>query len=147
MTTGPTTPWPKAAASAAIFRGETVLLVKRGKPPLAGLWSLPGGHIEPGESARMAALREVTEETCVSARIDGLVHVQDAINAPDGIVASHHVIVLHQGQWLSGEPYAASDAAQARFVAFHELGGLAMTPDAEKLIAMAWACAKKGMQS
>lgn len=139
--------WPKAAASAAIFRGETVLLVKRGRPPMARLWSLPGGHIEPGETARMAALREVTEETGVSARIDGLVHVQDAINAPDGIIASHHVIVFHQGQWLSGEPCAASDAAQARFVAFHELGSLAMTPDAEKLIAMAWACAKKGMQS
>ena len=69
---------------------------------MARLWSLPGGHIEPGETARMAALREVTEETGVSARIDGLVHVQDAINAPDGIIASHHVIVFHQGQWLSG---------------------------------------------
>ena len=146
MTTGTLQHWPKAAASAAIFRGEAVLLVQRGEPPLAGLWSVPGGHIEPGETARMAALREVMEETGVSARIDGLVHVQDAINAPDGIIASHHVIVFHQGQWLSGEPRAASDAAQARFVAFQDLGRLAMTPDAEKLIAMAWACARKGMQ-
>ena len=50
--------WPRCAASAAIFRGSTVLLVQRSKGALRGLWSLPGGHIEAGETARAAAVRE-----------------------------------------------------------------------------------------
>ena len=59
--TGRAPQWPRAAASAAIFRGQEVLLVRRGKGgPLAGLWSLPGGHIEPGEPARAAALPRST---------------------------------------------------------------------------------------
>ena len=51
--------FPRGAASAAIFRGDDVLLIQRGKGALKGCWSLPGGHIEPGEPARDAALREV----------------------------------------------------------------------------------------
>ena len=147
MTTDEPPQAPKAAASAAIFQGETVLLVKRGKPPLAGLWSLPGGHIEFGEPARMAALREVEEETGVTARIDGLVQVHDVINTPGGRVGAHYVIAVYHGQWLAGVPQAASDAAEARFVPFKELSQLSMTAEAEKLIARAWACAQKGMQS
>ena len=59
--------WPRCAASAAVLRGREVLLVERAKGALAGYWSLPGGHIEPGETARSAALREVREETGVEA--------------------------------------------------------------------------------
>ena len=54
--------WPRAAASAAIFHHGRVLLAQRSKPPLKGIWSLPGGHIEPGEKAREAAHRELLEE-------------------------------------------------------------------------------------
>jgi 8-oxo-dGTP diphosphatase len=52
-------PWPRCAASAAIFRAGKVLLVERGSGALKGRWSLPGGHIEPGERAAGAAAREV----------------------------------------------------------------------------------------
>jgi len=61
--------WPKSAASLAVFRGEEVLLVARGGGTFKGLWSLPGGHIEPGERAREAALRETLEETGLHVRI------------------------------------------------------------------------------
>ena len=144
MTSTPEAQWPKAAASAAIFRGETVLLVQRGKPPSAGLWSLPGGHIEPGELARLAALREVAEETGVTARIDGIAHVHDVVHVPGGKIGAHYVIAVYHGQWVAGEPQAASDAAAARFVPFKELAGLQMTAEAEKLIARAWAFAQRG---
>src|SRR5215470_13732542 len=66
----PDVAWPRCGASAAVFRGEAVLLIVRAKGALKGLWSLPGGHIEPGETARAAALREVREETAVEADID-----------------------------------------------------------------------------
>ena len=75
------THWPKCAASIAVFRGNEVLLVERAKPPRAGLWSLPGGHIEPGETASAAAAREVLEETGIAATIAGLLDVQDVLAA------------------------------------------------------------------
>ena len=60
-------------ASIAVFKGDTVLLVQRARAPFRGLWSLPGGSIEPGESAREAALRELKEETGITAEIEGVV--------------------------------------------------------------------------
>jgi 8-oxo-dGTP diphosphatase len=51
--------WPRCGASAAIFRNDEVLLIERAKGALKGRWSLPGGHVEPGETAKAAALREV----------------------------------------------------------------------------------------
>ena len=130
--------WPRPGVSAAIFRGQSVLLVKRAKPPLAGRWSLPGGHIEPGERARDAALREVVEETGIAVRIDGLAEVADVIHAPGGVLAAHYVIAVYHGAWLSGEPVAASDAAEARFVPLAEVAGLPTTEGAAEVVATAW---------
>jgi len=137
-----TSPWPRAGVSAAIFRGQTVLMVERGKPPFIGLWSLPGGHIEPGEKARDAALREVMEETGVAARIDGLAEIVDAIRAPGGVLAAHYLIAVFHGCWLANEPAAASDAAKARFVPLDAVGSLSTTEGAGAAIATAWRLAK-----
>jgi 8-oxo-dGTP diphosphatase len=127
--------WPRAAASAAIFRGGGILLTERGKGSLTGLWSLPGGHIEPGERARTAALREVREETGIDAELLGLVDVHDGIleNA-DGALSAHYVISVFYGRWLAGEPIAASDSRNARFVALDALGDYTLTPGARPII-------------
>lgn len=138
MATDQSSPWPRAGVSAAIFRGEAVLMVLRGKPPFAGLWSLPGGHVEPGERAREAALREIGEETGVTARIDGLAELVDAIHAPGGVLAAHYVIAVFHGAWLAGEPVAASDAAKARFVPLSEVASMPTTEGAARIVAAAW---------
>jgi len=130
--------WPRCGVSVAIFRNDAVLLIKRGKPPLKGLWSLPGGHVEPGERAREAALRELAEETGVAARIDGLADVIDVLQAPDGVLVSHYVIAVFYGRWLGGEPIAASDAADARFVRVQDVVNLSTTDGAPKVITTAW---------
>ena len=70
---------PVPAVGTVCFKGEDVLLIQRGTKPLKGDWSLPGGRIEPGERSADAALRELHEETCVEARIAGLVDVVDGI--------------------------------------------------------------------
>jgi 8-oxo-dGTP diphosphatase len=130
--------WPKAAASAAIFRNGEVLIAERGKGSLRGRWSLPGGHIEPGERASEAARREVREETGIDAAILGLVDVHDVIlDRPDGGLAAHYVIAVYYGHWIAGEPVAAADCADARFVALDSLGEYALTPGAAEIIVRA----------
>lgn len=127
--------WPRPAASMAVFRGGSVLLVQRGKAPSAGLWSLPGGHIEPGETAVAAAVREVMEETGVAVEVKGLVGVHDSfIRAGDGRLIAHYVLAVYGGLWRSGEPLASSDVAAARFVAVDNLAAYDLTQGASALI-------------
>ncbi len=132
-------PWPRLAASAAIFRGREVLLVERGKGQLRGLWSLPGGHVEPGEPARAAALREVAEETGIAAEIQGLLDINDVILKDEaGNLRAHYLITVFFGRWVSGEAVAGGDAAQARFVPPEALGTLRMTDGLPDFIGRAW---------
>ena len=132
--------WPKAGASIAVFRDDTVLLVQRAKPPRAGLWTLPGGHIEPGETAADAALRELSEETGITAANGGLVDTQDVIiRSPEGRLQAHYLLAVFFGRWTGGEPIAASDAADARFVALERLDEYQLTPGAKRLISLAHA--------
>ncbi len=127
--------WPRCAASAAIFRDGAVLLVQRGKGALAGLWSLPGGHIEPGETARAAALREIREETGVEAELDGLVDIHEVIlRAGDDGLRAHYVIAVFCGRWRAGEPVPGGDELSARFVPIEELGNFRLTDGAAALI-------------
>ena len=123
------TEWPRCGASAAIFRDGEVLLIQRAKGAFTGLWSFPGGHIEPGETARTAAQREVAEETGCQVRIGGVLDVHDVIGRDAaGALSVHYVIAVYWGVWQSGEPVASSDAAAARFWRLAVLGTLPMTP-------------------
>lgn len=111
MSDSPMTPVP--AVGVVCLRGDEVLLIRRGTPPRMGEWSLPGGRIEPGERAIDAALRELREETGVEARILGLVDVVDGIFAEAG---RHYVLIDYVAEWVSGEPVAGDDAADAVFM-------------------------------
>src|SRR5262245_44654488 len=131
--------WPRCAASAAIFRGESVLLVERGSGALKGLWSLPGGHIEPGERAVVAATREVLEETHIEAELAGLLDIHEVVlrDASNRLLA-HYLIAVYFGRWIAGEPVAGGDAAAARFLALGELAHYPLTEGAAPLILRAW---------
>jgi 8-oxo-dGTP diphosphatase len=131
--------WPRCAASAAIFRADKVLLVERGSGALKGLWSLPGGHIEPGERAAAAAAREVFEEAGIEAEVLGLLDVHEVVlRAADNRLSAHYLITVFFGRWVAGEPVAAGDAAAARFLAPGELGRYPLTEGAAPLILRAW---------
>ncbi len=120
MTTEP--PRPIAGAGIVVFREDEVLLIKRGKPPYRGQWSLPGGKIEYGETAAEAALRELAEETGTSARILGLIDVIDSIGLrePGQPGDWHYVLTDFAAIWTGGEPIADDDVTEAAFFPYDE---------------------------
>jgi 8-oxo-dGTP diphosphatase len=121
---------PIPAVGIVCLRDDTVLLIRRGKPPREGEWSLPGGRIEPGEGVRDAALRELREETGVEARLIGLIDVVDGLFGPD----FHYVLIDYAAEWLSGEPVAGDDAAEARFVPVAEIDSLIDWSETRRII-------------
>lgn len=125
---------PVPAVGIVCLRGDSVLLIRRGKPPRMGEWSLPGGRIEPGEKAVDAALRELKEETGVTARITGLLDVVDGIFPEAG---RHYVLIDYAAEWLSGEPVAGDDALEARFVPLSEVEALIDWSETRRIIALA----------
>ncbi|MEO1408076.1 MAG: NUDIX hydrolase, partial [Pseudomonadota bacterium] len=106
------------AVGVVCFRGEDVLLIRRGQPPMSGAWSLPGGRIEFGERTEDAALRELKEETGIDAELCGLVDVVDGIftSRRSGDVTRHYLLCDYAARWSSGELVAGDDAADAVFV-------------------------------
>lgn len=97
------------------------MLIRRGQAPRSGEWSLPGGRIEPGESEPEAALRELTEETGVTATLGRKIATIDA--EFEGVrYRLHDYVAL----WDSGAPKGADDALDARFVAIDTIEELGM---------------------
>ena len=128
---------PIAAVGVVCLRGDDVLLVKRGAPPLEDRWSLPGGRIEWGERAADAALRELREETGCEAVLIGLVDVVDAVLSRSGAPAEpwgHYVLIDYAARWISGEPKAGDDAREARFFAPDEIATLGLWRETARII-------------
>lgn len=108
---------PTPAVGVVCLRGDEVLLIRRGKPPRLGEWSLPGGRIEPGERAVDAALRELREETGVSAEIVSLIDVVDGV-FPE--IDRHYVLIDYVAVWREGEPRPGDDAIEAAFLTLEQ---------------------------
>ena len=127
---------PQPAVGTVCFRGEDVLLIRRGTKPLAGDWSMPGGRIEFGERAEAAALRELNEETGVTARLAGLVDVVDAIftSRTTGTVTRHYLLFDFAAVWVSGEPVAGDDADHAEWISPARLAELPLWDETRRVI-------------
>jgi ADP-ribose pyrophosphatase YjhB (NUDIX family) len=126
---------PIPAASIAVFRDGKVLLALRAQPRL---WSLPGGRIEPGETAEQAALRELHEEVGVEAEIvarAGEIEVSRRDNFGPMIVRFR--IQAFAAYWRSGEPKTGSEAIEVRWVAPDEIEGLKTTDGLAEIVVAA----------
>jgi 8-oxo-dGTP diphosphatase len=127
---------PVATVGVVCLRGAEILLIKRGNPPRQGQWSLPGGRLEWGETLAAGALRELSEETSVSAEILGLVDVVDGIftSRTSGDTTRHYLLIDYAARWLSGEPVAGDDAAEARFVSLDDAMSLVEWDETRRVI-------------
>ncbi len=120
--------WPQLGCGGIVRRGDTVLLVKRGKPPRQGQWAIPGGRVQAGESLRDAVEREILEETAISVHAGDMVYQLEYIEHDEqGALAFHYVVLDYAAEYLGGEPCAGDDAEEAAWLRFDELAALPLT--------------------
>jgi 8-oxo-dGTP diphosphatase len=119
---------PYLAVSAAIFRDGKVLIVRRARPPANGLYTLPGGGVELGETLEEAVIREVREETALEVEPVALAGYRQAIARDTaGAVERHFVILPFAARWIAGEVALNEELGEARWLEPSALAGLATT--------------------
>ena len=138
------TPRPVLAVSLAVFRDGKVLLATRTQAPAKDVWSLPGGKVEAGETLEEAAIREMREETGVTAAIIGFNrHVEVIRRNEDGSIAHHFVIASFVGQWQAGEARTGPEAGAVMWADPFDLQVPLMTPDLVSVVRRAAVLAAK----
>ena len=129
---------PFVGVGAVIVQDGRVLIVKRKYDPLAGRWSLPGGGVELGETLEASVAREMLEETGLDIEVGPVIEVFDRITRDEeGRVRYHFVLVDYLCWPVGGRLQAASDVAEAIFVAPADLEAYQLTGKAMDVIARA----------
>ncbi len=129
---------PYLAVSAAIFRDGRVLIVRRARPPAHGLYTLPGGGVELGETLEEAVVREVREETALAIAPVDLVGFRQAIARDSaGRVERHFVILPFAARWIGGEISLNEELAEAHWLAPAGILGLQTTEGLSQIVAAA----------
>lgn len=129
---------PIVGIGIVVLKGDSVLLVRRGKPPNVGSWTLPGGAQDLGETCEQAARRELLEETGLTvgalhlaANVDSIRH--DAA----GRVQYHYTIIDYACRWEAGAPVAGSDVTEAIWAPLDRLDDYDLWREAHRVIAIA----------
>ena len=124
---------PQVCVGAVVVRDDCLLLVRRGRGPAAGEWSVPGGRVETGETLAEAVVREVAEETGLDVVCDELIGWVERID-PD-----HHFIIFDFGATPVGAaeaaPRAGDDAAEVAWVPLNDLGSLRLVDGLAEFLA------------
>lgn len=123
---------PILGVSVLLRQNGRILLVRRGREPLAGLWSLPGGRVELGETLAAAAARELAEETTITAANLRPLDLAEVID-PGG-AGGHFVLVVFTGDFRSGTPVAGDDAVEARWVDLAEFRTLPLADQTRAIV-------------
>jgi 8-oxo-dGTP diphosphatase len=128
---------PLVGVGAIIVENGRVLLIKRGKAPLLGHWSIPGGMLELGETLRQGAEREALEETGLVVRATDLLGVFDRI-VPDETKRTlyHYVLIDFLCERVSGDVQSAGDASDARWFLPEELATLQLAAETVEVIGL-----------
>ena len=136
---------PIVGVGAVVFREDTVLLVRRGKEPAKGEWSLPGGAVEVGETLEEALRRELREETGIEVEILGLSAVLERL-FPDaeGKISYHYVLLDFLCRYASGEPRPSSDVLELCFTPLSQLDTFQLASLTREVIDRAFAQLQHG---
>jgi ADP-ribose pyrophosphatase YjhB (NUDIX family) len=133
---------PIVGVGGVVIHRERVLLVRRGKPPLMGEWSIPGGMLELGEELAAGVRRELKEETGLDVEPLECILVFDRIERGRKRVKYHYVIVDYLCRFKGGRVHPASDVIDARWVRREELAQYHLTDLAQALVLQAFAMMK-----
>jgi 8-oxo-dGTP diphosphatase len=132
---------PIVGVGVVVWRDDQVLLIRRGKPPRVGQWSLPGGAQELGETVAEAARREVMEETGLELAALELLTVVDLIEPAPGADAGrflfHYTLIDFVAEAAPGEAVAAGDAAGVGWFRPDALGALGLWSETLRIIKLA----------
>jgi len=128
---------PLTGVGVVCWRGDHVLLIRRGKPPRIGEWSLPGGLQHVGETVFEAAMRECLEETGIRVRPLRHLDVIDSIRRDaQGRVRFHYTLIDVAAEYVGGEPQAGDDAMHAEWVHRDVVPTLGMWTETVRLIGL-----------
>lgn len=128
---------PFCGVGVVVWRGDEVLLVRRGRAPRKGDWSIPGGLQELGETVGETALREVREETGLTVRLTDQLGVVDSVRRDDaGRVEYHYTLIEFAAEWVSGEPVPNDDVDRALWVPSDALNDYVLWSETRRIIAL-----------
>ncbi|MBN1380877.1 MAG: NUDIX hydrolase [Deltaproteobacteria bacterium] len=127
---------PRVGVGAVVIKDDKVLLVKRGIAPSMGLWAIPGGGLELGETLQEGAEREILEETGVTirAKLPPVYTFEFIEKDAAGRIHFHYVIVDLLADYISGEALGADDVDEACWLTARELNGLNVSQNTLRLL-------------
>ncbi|HVB56960.1 MAG TPA: NUDIX domain-containing protein [Candidatus Acidoferrales bacterium] len=135
---------PVVGVGGVVILGGRVLLVRRGKPPLEGEWSIPGGMLELGETLLEGVQRELAEETAVEVRVLDLIEVFERISFDAAGLPKYHFVVLdYLCEVIRGDARAGSDVTEVAWTTDSELSRYALAPAAKRVIQKAFDIARE----
>ena len=130
---------PILAVSAAIIRDGRVFIARRARGPALGVWTMPGGMVEAGETLSEALVREILEETSMT--IEPVVlagHREVVVRDDDGKVSRHFVILCFASRWVSGETKLNDELDDFKWVRPSDLRELKTTEGLDEIVAVAF---------
>jgi len=134
---------PIVGVGGVVISGDRVLLIRRGKEPLKGKWSIPGGMVELGETLAAGVRREIKEETGLEVEPLDVISMFDRIQRNRSRVQYHYVIIDYVCRRKRGRLSPATDVVDARWVKRSDLSQYQLSPKAAEVIAAAFRLLKK----